>query len=185
MPLWKEQAPKDWKWAFPNGYYFSNSIDIDVCFLSTNGNCMFKQNIQMPISFPTLIRKLKVWLFLQSCGFLTPWCFSFFPAQYPHEVNGTPMYLYEVATESVCESAARLLFMSIKWAKSVPAFSTLSLQDQVWPRGHWALGEGDWGGKKNPTGISLMKLNVTWENHEGQASVLKSNEEMIFISFLQ
>lgn len=41
------------------------------------------------------------------------------------------MYLYEVATESVCESAARLLFMSIKWAKSVPAFSTLSLQDQV------------------------------------------------------
>lgn len=53
------------------------------------------------------------------------------PTQYPHEVNGAPMYLYEVATESVCESAARLLFMSIKWAKSVPAFSTLSLQDQV------------------------------------------------------
>ncbi|NXE51109.1 NR2E1 protein, partial [Casuarius casuarius] len=51
--------------------------------------------------------------------------------KYPHEVNGTPMYLYEVATESVCESAARLLFMSIKWAKSVPAFSTLSLQDQL------------------------------------------------------
>lgn len=51
--------------------------------------------------------------------------------QYPHEVSGTPMYLYEVATESVCESAARLLFMSIKWAKSVPAFSTLPLQDQV------------------------------------------------------
>ncbi|EMP38029.1 Nuclear receptor subfamily 2 group E member 1, partial [Chelonia mydas] len=47
------------------------------------------------------------------------------------QFNGTPMYLYEVATESVCESAARLLFMSIKWAKSVPAFSTLSLQDQL------------------------------------------------------
>ncbi|XP_025781741.1 nuclear receptor subfamily 2 group E member 1 [Puma concolor] len=56
---------------------------------------------------------------------------SEFQALYPHEVNGTPMYLYEVATESVCESAARLLFMSIKWAKSVPAFSTLSLQDQL------------------------------------------------------
>uniref|UniRef100_G1P506 Nuclear receptor subfamily 2 group E member 1 n=1 Tax=Myotis lucifugus TaxID=59463 RepID=G1P506_MYOLU len=55
----------------------------------------------------------------------------FLPTQYPHEVNGAPMYLYEVATESVCESAARLLFMSIKWAKSVPAFSTLSLQDQL------------------------------------------------------
>lgn len=51
--------------------------------------------------------------------------------QYPHEVSGTPLYLYEVATESVCESAARLLFMSIKWAKSVPAFSTLPLSDQV------------------------------------------------------
>lgn len=56
------------------------------------------------------------------------------PVQYPHEVSGTPMYLYEVATESVCESAARLLFMSIKWAKSVPAFSTLPLQDQVGKR---------------------------------------------------
>lgn len=53
------------------------------------------------------------------------------PLQYPHEVSATPMYLYEVATESVCESAARLLFMSIKWAKSVPAFSTLPLSDQV------------------------------------------------------
>lgn len=50
------------------------------------------------------------------------------------------MYLYEVATESVCESAARLLFMSIKWAKSVPAFSTLPLSDQV--HLHWQL-EGD------------------------------------------
>uniref|UniRef100_A0A8C2ZZA5 Nuclear receptor subfamily 2, group E, member 1 n=1 Tax=Cyclopterus lumpus TaxID=8103 RepID=A0A8C2ZZA5_CYCLU len=45
--------------------------------------------------------------------------------------SGTPLYLYEVATESVCESAARLLFMSIKWAKSVPAFSTLPLSDQL------------------------------------------------------
>uniref|UniRef100_A0A8C2HGN0 Nuclear receptor subfamily 2 group E member 1 n=1 Tax=Cyprinus carpio TaxID=7962 RepID=A0A8C2HGN0_CYPCA len=50
--------------------------------------------------------------------------------KYPHEVSGNPMFLYEVATESVCESAARLLFMSIKWAKSVPAFSTLPLPDQ-------------------------------------------------------
>lgn len=57
------------------------------------------------------------------------------PLQYPHEVSGTPMYLYEVATESVCESAARLLFMSIKWAKSVPAFSTLPLSDQVQRQG--------------------------------------------------
>lgn len=57
------------------------------------------------------------------------------------------MYLYEVATESVCESAARLLFMSIKWAKSVPAFSTLPLSDQVhftvmgWGRSFKQLGQ--------------------------------------------
>lgn len=63
-------------------------------------------------------------------------CFQFL--QYPHEVSGTPMYLYEVATESVCESAARLLFMSIKWAKSVPAFSTLPLSDQVHLHGRTA-----------------------------------------------
>uniref|UniRef100_A0A673JJS7 Nuclear receptor subfamily 2 group E member 1 n=1 Tax=Sinocyclocheilus rhinocerous TaxID=307959 RepID=A0A673JJS7_9TELE len=43
--------------------------------------------------------------------------------KYPHEVSGTPMYLYEVATESVCESAARLLFMSIKWAKTKPKYA--------------------------------------------------------------
>ncbi|GLD71202.1 nuclear receptor subfamily 2 group E member 1 isoform X1 [Lates japonicus] len=40
------------------------------------------------------------------------------PSWYPHEVSGTPMYLYEVATGCVW-SAARLLFMSIK-GKSVP-----------------------------------------------------------------
>lgn len=111
--------------------HFPKLYSYDVWFLCPYGNCPFKQNIQVPISSSVLIRKSQSWLFLQSCGFLTPWSLCFFPTQYPHEVNGTPMYLYEVATESVCESAARLLFMSIKWAKSVPAFSTLSLQDQV------------------------------------------------------
>lgn len=185
MPLWKEQALKDWKWACPSGYYFSKSIDIDVwvCFffLIYQWQLHVSAEHRIPVSFPVLIRKLEGWLFLQSCGFLTPWCFSFFPAQYPHEVNGTPMYLYEVATESVCESAARLLFMSIKWAKSVPAFSTLSLQDQVWPRGYWALWEGGW--EKNNL-VSLMKLEVIWINHEGQASFLSSNGETVFPSFL-
>lgn len=137
MPLWKEQTHKEWKWVSSNN--FSNAIGIEIWFLSPQGNCPCKQNIQIPISFLLLTRKLKSWLVLQSCGFFTFWCLCFFLNQYPHEVNGTPMYLYEVATESVCESAARLLFMSIKWAKSVPAFSTLSLQDQVWSRGPWGL----------------------------------------------
>ncbi|XP_061382529.1 nuclear receptor subfamily 2 group E member 1-like isoform X1 [Danaus plexippus] len=33
--------------------------------------------------------------------------------------------------EAICEAAARLLFMNVKWAKNVPAFSSLSLQDRL------------------------------------------------------
>lgn len=33
--------------------------------------------------------------------------------------------------EVICESAARLLFMNVKWAKHVPAFTALPLSDQV------------------------------------------------------
>ncbi|GLG98330.1 Tailless [Gryllus bimaculatus] len=33
--------------------------------------------------------------------------------------------------EAVCESAARLLFMNVKWAKNVPAFTALHFGDQV------------------------------------------------------
>lgn len=33
--------------------------------------------------------------------------------------------------ELVCEAAARLLFMSIKWAKSLPAFVGLPTTDQL------------------------------------------------------
>ena len=62
-------------------------------------------------------------------------------AKYPHEImqqqqreqrereqlqlgcNFTP--------ETICESAARLLFMNVRWAKSVPAFTALPPRDQV------------------------------------------------------
>jgi len=40
--------------------------------------------------------------------------------------------------ELVCEAAARLLFMTIKWAKNVPAFVRLPFSDQV------ALLENGW-----------------------------------------
>ncbi|CAH2103636.1 unnamed protein product [Euphydryas editha] len=33
--------------------------------------------------------------------------------------------------EAMCEAAARLLFMNVKWAKNVPAFSSLSLPDRL------------------------------------------------------
>ncbi|XP_028035715.1 nuclear receptor subfamily 2 group E member 1-like [Bombyx mandarina] len=33
--------------------------------------------------------------------------------------------------EAMCEAAARLLFMNVKWAKNVPAFASLSLPDRL------------------------------------------------------
>ena len=40
-----------------------------------------------------------------------------------------PLRMFGV--ETVCETAARLLFMNVKWAKSVPAFGSLPLKDQL------------------------------------------------------
>jgi len=37
----------------------------------------------------------------------------------------------ELSGEAVCEAAARLLFMNVKWARSLPAFSSLCLKDQL------------------------------------------------------
>lgn len=34
-------------------------------------------------------------------------------------------------SEAICEAAARLLFMSVKWAKHVPAFQALPFRDQL------------------------------------------------------
>ena len=41
----------------------------------------------------------------------------------------TPSYISN--PETVCEAAARILFMSVKWAKNVPAFISLPFRDQV------------------------------------------------------
>ncbi|XP_018528138.1 nuclear receptor subfamily 2 group E member 1 isoform X1 [Lates calcarifer] len=105
--------------------------------------------------------------------------------KYPHEVSGTPMYLYEVATESVCESAARLLFMSIKWAKSVPAFSTLPLSDQLilledaW-RELFVLGIAQWAIPVDSTTL-LAVSGMNTENTESQ----RMNKIMSEIQALQ
>lgn len=51
--------------------------------------------------------------------------------------NGVPaaamaaMMPWNFNPETICESAARLLFMNVRWAKSVPAFTTLPSRDQV------------------------------------------------------
>ncbi|XP_050390272.1 nuclear receptor subfamily 2 group E member 1 [Patella vulgata] len=47
--------------------------------------------------------------------------------KYPHEM----MQAYLNNPEAICEAAARLLFMSVKWAKTVPAFLSLPFRDQV------------------------------------------------------
>ncbi|XP_013068647.2 nuclear receptor subfamily 2 group E member 1-like [Biomphalaria glabrata] len=47
--------------------------------------------------------------------------------KYPHEL----IQSYASNPEALCEAAARLLFMSVKWTKTVPAFVTLPFRDQV------------------------------------------------------
>ncbi|XP_063634503.1 nuclear receptor subfamily 2 group E member 1 [Cydia splendana] len=43
----------------------------------------------------------------------------------------TPSLLTPSDPETICEAAARLLFMNVKWAKNVPAFTSLSLPDRL------------------------------------------------------
>ncbi len=47
--------------------------------------------------------------------------------QYPHELTVSHFN----NPETICEAAARLLFMSVKWAKNVPAFLSLPFRDQA------------------------------------------------------
>lgn len=51
-----------------------------------------------------------------------------FMFQFPMEV---PSSTSPLSSEAVCEAAARLLFMNVKWARSLPAFTALPLRDQV------------------------------------------------------
>ena len=39
--------------------------------------------------------------------------------------------LYCSTPEAICESAARLLFISVKWARNIPSFANLPFRDQV------------------------------------------------------
>jgi len=53
--------------------------------------------------------------------------------KYPHEAfgNGLAVNPWSFTPETICESAARLLFMNVRWAKSVPAFTALPSRDQI------------------------------------------------------
>ncbi|CAL8116813.1 unnamed protein product [Orchesella dallaii] len=62
---------------------------------------------------------------IQSMNFNNPNSFrnlSFNPMTFPLMMFGT---------ETLCETAARLLFMNVKWAKTVPAFVSLPMRDQL------------------------------------------------------
>lgn len=55
--------------------------------------------------------------------------FNYIYLQYPPEISN---FTFPTNTaESVCETAARILFMTIKWTKSIPAFVGLPNRDQL------------------------------------------------------
>ncbi|XP_066942770.1 nuclear receptor subfamily 2 group E member 1 [Macrobrachium rosenbergii] len=47
--------------------------------------------------------------------------------RYPHEL-GLPLFS---CSDGVCETAARLLFMNVRWAKHLPAYAALPYRDQL------------------------------------------------------
>ncbi|KAI8431126.1 hypothetical protein MSG28_001176 [Choristoneura fumiferana] len=53
------------------------------------------------------------------------------PSKPPSPPPITATLLSPSNPEAICEAAARLLFMNVKWAKNVPAFTTLSLSDRL------------------------------------------------------
>lgn len=67
---------------------------------------------------------------MQMYSFFMHYSFMFyvFLLKYPHELMNP---LISSSQETICETAARLLFMNIRWAKHLPAFTSLPLSDQV------------------------------------------------------
>ncbi|XP_049884734.1 nuclear receptor subfamily 2 group E member 1 [Pectinophora gossypiella] len=53
------------------------------------------------------------------------------PLKVPSPPPIVPSLLTPSDPEAMCEAAARLLFMNVKWAKNVPAFTSLSLSDRI------------------------------------------------------
>lgn len=58
------------------------------------------------------------------------------PVRSPQHVPTQPKLSYDISSfisspETVCETAARLLFMCVRWAKSIPSFVNLDMSDQV------------------------------------------------------
>ena len=45
--------------------------------------------------------------------------------------SSLPLPIMMLGAETLCETAARLLFMNVRWAKTVPAFVSLPFRDQL------------------------------------------------------
>jgi hypothetical protein len=54
-----------------------------------------------------------------------------------------PSAIYNPAHETIYETAARLLFMAVKWAKNLPSFGTLPFRDQVFKIFTTSMRSGD------------------------------------------
>lgn len=53
------------------------------------------------------------------------------PTLSPLNFSQMALPLMMFGTDTLCETAARLLFMNVRWAKTVPAFVSLPLRDQL------------------------------------------------------
>lgn len=55
--------------------------------------------------------------------------------RFAHQNPGIPytpqQEIYSSTPDAICESAARLLFISVKWARNIPSFVNLPFRDQV------------------------------------------------------
>lgn len=58
---------------------------------------------------------------------------EYFLLQFPFGMPVPPQMVPPpmISTDTICESAARLLFMNVKWAKKVPAYTALPMADQL------------------------------------------------------
>ncbi|GAB1607775.1 photoreceptor-specific nuclear receptor-like [Argonauta hians] len=92
--------------------------------------------------------------------------------KYPHEI----MQTYFNSPEAICEAAARLLFMSVKWVKSIPAFLSLPSLDQFllleegW-RELFVLGAAQFQMPLDP-GPLLLAAGLNGEHSEKAANIL-------------
>ena len=53
---------------------------------------------------------------------------EFKPIRFQSDIS---VSMYYSNPEAVCEAAAKLLFMSVKWARNIPSFMSLPFRDQV------------------------------------------------------